>query len=171
MEPLLHFTIPFLSFLLVGVQPTKAFLLSLLALVPDLDALFLVHRSFTHSIVCISIILLIAVLMLRKFRSGMLRYAFMGFFAIASHLVLDVFTGFTPILWPLYNFSIWISLDITAHVGSLPSLMLHFTLLKEPITFVATKSLDAPIFTSYGLAIVAVLLMPVLISLIKIRRT
>ncbi|MBS7659884.1 hypothetical protein KEJ28_04275, partial [Candidatus Bathyarchaeota archaeon] len=74
MEPLLHFTIPFLSFLLVGVQPKKAFLLSLLALVPDLDALFLVHRSFTHSIVCISIILLIAVLMLRKFKSGMLRY-------------------------------------------------------------------------------------------------
>lgn len=170
MEPLLHFTIPFLAFILVGVRPKKAFLLSFLALVPDLDALFLIHRSFTHSIIFISIILLVATLVLHKFKPRMLKYAFMGFFAIASHLILDVFTGFTPILWPIYNFSIWISIDFTAHVSSLPNLTLQFTLLKEPITFDVAKSLDAPIFTSYGLAIVAVLFIPVLISLVKMRR-
>lgn len=170
MEPLLHFAMPFLAFLLIGLHHKEAFLLSLLALAPDLDALFLVHRSFTHSIICLSMIFVPTMLLLRRLKPEMLKYVSMGFFAIASHLIMDVFTGYTPVLWPLYDFSVWVFLDLTAHVGSLPSLALRFTLLTEPITFVAAKSLDAPIFTSYGLAIAIVLTIPVSISLIKMRR-
>ncbi|MBC7130620.1 metal-dependent hydrolase [Candidatus Bathyarchaeota archaeon] len=165
MEPLLHFVIPFLTLLLLGTRPKAAFLASLLALTPDLDALLLVHRSFTHSIIFISAIFVPVILTLNKFKPELKNFGFMGFFAVASHLLLDVFAGYTPIFWPLYNQSIWISLDLTAHIGSLPSFALNLTLLTEPISFSAVQSLDAPILTGSGLIISLIVLSPLFLKL------
>ena len=51
MKPLIHFIVPFTALTLAGVEFRKALPISLLALLPDLDALFLVHRSLSHSLV------------------------------------------------------------------------------------------------------------------------
>jgi membrane-bound metal-dependent hydrolase YbcI (DUF457 family) len=45
-----HFAVPFSALVSAGVKPKKAFLASLFSLLPDFDALFLVHRSFSHSL-------------------------------------------------------------------------------------------------------------------------
>ena len=44
-EPLIHLGVPFAVFTALGVKPKRASLLSLLALTPDPDVLFHVHRS------------------------------------------------------------------------------------------------------------------------------
>lgn len=67
--------------------------------------------------------------------------------SVASHLVLDIFAGYTPILWPLYGYL------------SSPSLTPSAQLLTKPITFQPFQSLDAPVFTGEGIILSAVLLM------------
>jgi hypothetical protein len=50
MEPIVHFAVPFSALVSAGVKPKKAFFASLFSLLPDFDALFLVRRSFSHSL-------------------------------------------------------------------------------------------------------------------------
>jgi membrane-bound metal-dependent hydrolase YbcI (DUF457 family) len=56
-EPLTHFVVPFAALMLAGVEFQKASIISLLALLPDLDVLFLVHRSLSHSVLIMTIVL------------------------------------------------------------------------------------------------------------------
>jgi len=44
-EPLIHFVVPIVALMFVGLEFRKALPISLLALLPDLDALFLVHED------------------------------------------------------------------------------------------------------------------------------
>ena len=167
MEPLIHFAVPFFVLTLFGLEWRKTLPLSLLALLPDLDALFLVHRSFTHSIIVVSIVAVVVLLLLQAFKPQFTKYGLMGLFSVTTHLVLDVFTGFTPIFWPLYGYSIWVKLDLTVHVGGTPSLALNAYLLTEPAEFQHLTSLDAPLLTGEGLILSMVLLIPLLAKTLK----
>jgi len=160
-EPLIHFVVPFIALMLVGVKFRKALPISLLAVLPDLDALFLVHRSLSHSLVVVLVVAAPFVLLTYKFKPRLQGYAFLALLAVASHLILDLFAGYTPILWPLYGYSVWIQAGLVAHIGSSQSLALSAQLLTEPITFQPFQSLDAPLFTGEGLILSTVLLMPV----------
>ena len=168
MEPLIHFIVPFIALTLVGVEFRKALPISLLAVLPDLDALFLVHRSLSHSVVVVLSVMVPFVLLTYKFKPRFYSYGFLALMSVASHLVLDLFAGYTPILWPLYGYSVWIQAGLVAHVGSSPSLALSAQLLTEPITFQTFQSLDAPLFTGEGLILAAVLLMPVFFKAFKV---
>jgi hypothetical protein len=166
-EPIIHFIVPFIALTLVGVEAKKALPVSLLAVLPDLDALFLVHRSLSHSIVVVLSVMVPLLLLTYKFKPRLHSYAFLALLALASHLILDLFAGYTPILWPLYGYSVWIQAGLVAHIGSSPSLALSAQLLKEPITFQQFQSLDAPLFTGEGLILSAVLLTPVFFKAFK----
>ena len=73
----------------------------------------------------------------------------------------------TPILWPLYGYSVWIKTELVAHIGSSPSLLPSVQLLMKPTTFQPFQSLDAPLFTGEGLILSVVLLLPVLFKVSK----
>lgn len=95
----------------MNVRLKKAFLLSLLALTPDLDALFHIHRSISHSaIILLAIMILIWLAARKPWIRTQIPFAL---FALISHLTLDVFTGYTPILWPLSQSSIWIQMELS----------------------------------------------------------
>jgi len=160
-EPLIHFIVPFTALTLADVKFRKALPISLLALLPDLDALFLVHRSLSHSIVVVLIVMTPFLLLAYRFKPRLQGYALLALMVAASHLILDVFAGYTPILWPLYGHSVWIQAGLVAHIGSSPNLMPNAQLLHKPITFQPLQSLDAPLFTGEGLILSAVLLMAV----------
>jgi len=162
-EPLIHFVVPFIALTLVSVKTKKALFISLLALLPDLDALFLVHRSLSHSLIVLLIVAMSILLLTYKLRLRVYGYVGLGLLAVASHLVLDLFSGYTPLLWPLYGYSLWVQAGLVAHIGSSPSLTSSLKLLKESITFHPFLSLDAPLFTGEGLILSAVLLLPVLL--------
>ncbi|MEM1994886.1 MAG: metal-dependent hydrolase [Nitrososphaerales archaeon] len=169
MEPLIHFVVPFAALMLVGFKFRKAMLLSLFALTPDLDALFLIHRSFTHSILFLLLVAVFLLLIFYKIKPKLLRYGFIALFSTLSHVVLDLPSGYTPILWPLYNYSIWFQGDLFAHIGSAPTLSLNLHILTEPITFRYLGSLDAPLFTGSSLILALTILTPFFVKIIVQR--
>ena len=157
MEPLVHFTVPFVALTLMGVSPRKAIPLALLALLPDLDALLLVHRSVSHSLVVMAAVMV--PIMVVAYRAGLrLRTWALAFFSLASHSFLDLFSGSTPILWPLYDRAVDVQAELITHIGGSISFDASFKVWTEPISFSVGPSLDAPIFTGGGLVVSAVLI-------------
>ena len=98
---LIHFAIPFAAFSYFR-RPREAFVASLIALLPDIDALLIrVHRSTTHSLVVVLAACGISLLTIRSLRPRLLGFGLLATFALVSHLLLDLFTTYTPIFWPL----------------------------------------------------------------------
>lgn len=164
MEPLIHLVVPFTALTLYGLKWREALPLALLALLPDLDALFHVHRSMSHSLVVISAVGL--PLLVLAYRLKIPRFGWLGLLAVASHIALDVFAGYTPILWPLYGDSVWIRTELMAHISSTPTLTPVLKIAMEPTRFIAFQSMDAPLFTGEGLIISVVLILPILINIL-----
>jgi len=154
--------------MLAGVKFQKASAISLFALLPDLDALFFVHRSLSHSALIMSIVIAPFLLLTYKFKPSFRSYAWLVLMVIISHPILDVFTGYTPILWPLYSHSVWIKTELVAQIGSSLSLTSRVKLLTKPTTFQTFQGLDAPLFTGGTLVASVVLLSPVLLKFSKI---
>jgi len=86
--------------------------------------------------------------------------------ALASHPILDIFTGYTPIFWPLYSYSIWLQVAGMVHlsVHSLQTFSLYWQMLIKPIYFQTFESLDAPLFTGEGLILSVMLIVSLLFS-------
>jgi membrane-bound metal-dependent hydrolase YbcI (DUF457 family) len=166
MEPLIHFTILFTALILINIKFRKALLISLLSLLPDLDAFFLIHRSFSHSIIVLLIVTIILLWITHK-KQKFQSYVLLGFIGIFSHLILDLFSGYTPILWPLYNYSLWIKIDFIAHIDSSLNFTYNMKIVKNPIDFHPISRLDAPLFTSEGLIISIILFIAILIKMFR----
>jgi len=166
-EPAIHFIVPFIALTLAGVNLRKTLPISLLAVLPDLDVLFLVHRSLSHSLVVVLSVAAPLLLLTHKFRPRLHSYGLLALMSVASHLVLDLFAGFTPIFWPFYGYSVLIQAELVAHIGSSPSLTPSAQLLTKPITFQFLQSLDVPLLTGEGLILPAVLLLPVFFKAFK----
>ncbi len=56
MEPLLHYILPLTALILLGEKPRTAAILATLGVASDIDALLLIHRSLSHSLVIIGLI-------------------------------------------------------------------------------------------------------------------
>ena len=117
-EPLIHFAVPFSILVAKGVDSKRALLLSFIALLPDLDVLLHVHRSWTHSMLIPLAVLAAAVLIRRRCS----KWLIVASLAYISHLVLvlDLFTCYTPILWPVYEWSLWLKVSLNIRVVNLP---------------------------------------------------
>lgn len=162
LEPLIHFILPFVALTLSGVGWKRSLLFSFFALLPDLDIFILVHRSISHSLLVISGAALPLLFLSRRFRPGLQRYVLLAFLCTVSHLVLDVFAGYTPILWPLYMQLVWVKVEFSVHMSSLLSVSLNAGVVTKPTTFPQLQYIDAPLFTGEGLMVSAVLLAPIL---------
>lgn len=161
-EPVVHFSIPFCTLALSGASSRRAMFASFLALLPDLDVLAHLHRSVTHSALLVAAVAvpLVVLTWSTKYRI----YAVLAAVGLASHLVLDLFSGYTPLLWPIYNQDMWLVIRSLVHIGSIPSVTLDVDMLTRPITFESFHTLDVPIFTSGGLVISSILLASVLLK-------
>ena len=167
MEPLLHFTLPFVAMALLGLKFKKALVASAAALVLDMDFLLHIHRSLSHSFVVVMIAM--AVLLALTFRSGLKSYVLLSMLAISSHLVFDLFTYYTPVLWPLYGDSVWIVADLKVHYGSALTLLPNFSILTQPVSFQPFQSAEGTLLSSEGLIISVMLLVAALF--VYVRRT
>ena len=158
LDPLIHVAVPFFALRLLGLRSRRAVPISLMALLPDLDALLLLHRSPSHSIVVVLAVALPILLLVYRFRRGLLGSFPLALFAVSSHLLLDLFNGYTPILWPLYGQTVWIRVGLTAHIASSPSLTPSMMISTKPYTLQPLQSLDALLLTGEGLIISTILL-------------
>ena len=169
MEPLLHVVIPFVALVLLGVKPRKAAPLALLGVLPDLDALLLVHRSVSHSVVVQSLawapLLTFAYFIRPEYR----RVTALGLLVLLSHPVVDVMGGSTPIFWPLMDTSLRLMLSLNGKVGEGVSLIPRLEVQRTTTVFKQVASLDYPLFTGEGLMVSLILLTPVMLSLLRER--
>ncbi len=170
-EPLIHFAIPFTALIIIGIRPKNAFLASLIALTPDLDALVGIHRSPTHSFIMIGIAAS-TILVLSRGRPAF-RFGLISVGAVLSHILLDLFQTYTPALWPLYDKYIWIKVTLDTYSGGpigLPSILV----LMKNITQINSNLniLEIPqeyIYTTEGIILSAALL-AITMSLFWLRR-
>ncbi len=157
-EPLIHFIIPFFLLVMLGFNLRKAALISLLAVIPDLDVIFHVHRSISHSIIFILVVTVSISLILNYFNNKLRKEMIVAVLVILSHPFMDMFTGYTPVLWPLFDKSIYIFTELTTNMNNIFDLNLIFKVNFDKIIFLRTTNSDAPIFTSQGVGMSLVLL-------------
>ena len=162
-ELLLHFTLPFTAFSYFR-KLKEAFLLSLIALLPDLDVFIGIHRSWTHSALLILAFCGAILILIKTLIPKLLDFSLHATLALISHLLLDLFTTYTPLLWPLIPQSLLISLNGGVRIGE--SLQVYVTpnIHAKPTSFKHFQSLDAPLFTSEGFIIAAILIGSVILS-------
>jgi hypothetical protein len=154
-EPLLHFVVPFVSLRAVGVDLRKATFASVAALTPDLDVVFNSHRSPTHSVVVLGLVLLAFVVLTWK-RKTARPLVLLAAFGVFSHLLLDLFQASTPLFWPLMSqpISLWPN----------PS----FHMWSEVLVWYPGSWLDAPLITAEGVGI-SLLLAPTVAQIVRRR--
>jgi membrane-bound metal-dependent hydrolase YbcI (DUF457 family) len=143
---------------------------SLVALTPDIDVLFQVHRSQTHSFVLLALVTL-PLLVLTWNRKSLRSFVLLGAFGVSVHLVLDLFQSSTPVLWPLLNESIWIPVTLYLHIGSAAAVPGSAAVYVEPTVIERFTSFDAPVLTGEGLVLSTVLLAPALVQILLNRLT
>ena len=100
--PPLHFVVPFVSLRAAGVDLRRSLFVSLVALTPDLDVFFHDHRSPTHSLIMLGLVVLILLAFTWKRKSARSLVLLAGF-GLFSHVLLDLFQYPTPLLWPLLS--------------------------------------------------------------------
>ena len=129
----------------------RSSLLALAGLLPDVDALLRIHRSVTHSLVLTGALALAVVYV--AYRGG---WRYTPILAVAAalymlHIVMDLFTAPTPILWPLtkkaYMLNPQLNIHITSsHITLTPSLEARTT----PVDFTQKHTMEAPIASATG---------------------
>lgn len=140
-----------------------ALILALAGLLPDVDALFFTHRWATHSIaVVLPIVVALNIAVLKLYRNHLV-YSTTASLLYLLHIVLDMFTAPTPILWPLYSQSIAIALNID---GSLTSrgieVIAEVGISSSYVDFGRKQVIEGPLFTAEG-AVIAIAITSALI--------
>lgn len=169
-EPLIHFVIPFFLLVMFGFNIKKATFISLLAVLPDLDVLFHIHRSISHSIFFVLIFSFPAILISKKFYKERFNESIIATLVILSHPFMDMFTYFTPVFWPLFNKSIHIVSELTTNMNDVLDLNLTLQVYFKPIAFYRTTNMDAPIFSSAGVGVSLVLLIGLILKHLSIKK-
>lgn len=164
---LTHFAVAFaLASPFIGIR--RAVLAGLIALLPDLDALFHVHRSVTHSLVVLLALALPIAYLVHRLGVGRRTLA-LAIASLVSHPVLDAFQTYTPILYPFLG-SIYV--DVRSGFLIDGGLRPHFELnvyVAQP-DFAPFTSMDGPLFTSETLLIsLALMIVPLLYALTRTR--
>lgn len=126
-------------------------LLSLTGLVPDIDALLHVHRWATHSIVVSGALFLILYLVFSYRWRGLLRYVALAHVLYTLHIVTDMFTAPTPVLWPLVRESYMVYPDATGQLGPGGLVVyLNTSIVSVPTDFSPREYIEGPIVSPTG---------------------
>ena len=99
MDPFQHLLLPLMFLLAIRIDHRRAIMFAPLAVLPDFDALFDLHRALGHSFIPI-LVMPMAILVYARFRKPeWLLSALIVQFYLASHVVLDM--GGVAFLWPI----------------------------------------------------------------------
>lgn len=110
-DPLMHLVLPLLFLLALRIDAKKALVFAPLAVLPDFDALFGLHRALGHSFIPILVAPMAILIYSRLRRPEWLLSAVLVQFYLASHVVLDL--GGVAFLWPVVEEQFFIEPGIT----------------------------------------------------------
>ena len=170
-EPLVHFLIPFLVLSFCGITLKKSIALSSLAILPDLDVLFHIHRSITHSVVVLILLLIPIFLFIKVRHPSYFRDSLVGGLVVLSHPVLDVFDTYTPFFYPLSKESIFVFCRLVTDMSELRDLRFHFEIKTISTSFsLIAPNTDGVVFSGLGIAIGLIVFIGVIAKWVGDRR-
>jgi len=100
----------------------------------------------------------ITLLLIRVVRPRLLGLGLLATLGLSSHLLLDLFTTYTPIFWPLVSWSLFVGVDGGIHLSESVNIKVSLGVSTKTTEFTPFTVLDAPIFTSEGFAIALILI-------------
>jgi membrane-bound metal-dependent hydrolase YbcI (DUF457 family) len=146
------------------VGPRRALLLAFVGLLPDVDALLLVHRWVTHSIPVALLASTPLLALTYAYRRGYFGVVVLAVLLYTMHVVMDVFTGLTPALWPLTP-AVAVNIEVNGVYGvDGVRVTPGFEVVVGPVDFARRDSVEGPLVSETGLMLV---LLVALISLIE----
>src|SRR5512137_124815 len=98
MDPVMHVLLPLLILLALRIDTRKVLLFAPLAVLPDFDALFGLHRAVFHSFIPVIVIPTMLILYSKYRRPEWMLASLLVLFYMASHVALDL--GGVAFLWP-----------------------------------------------------------------------
>jgi membrane-bound metal-dependent hydrolase YbcI (DUF457 family) len=132
-----------------------AMLIALVGLLPDIDVLFRIHRWITHSLVITSIISLIIAMITLFFFRRYFQIMILATILYILHIILDLFTASTPILWPIYNNAIMIKIGVDGILRSDKiNIVFNSTLYYEPADFSQRDEIEGPLISGIGVILI-----------------
>ena len=115
----------------------KIFPFACLAAFPDFDFVFSMHRQLFHNIffaIIAGLLVFLAARFVWKKRDAIL-LGWLGFFAVVSHLVLDLGEPGLALFWPLYEKAVFFQFKAMVYTTSLvPEISFGVAELSESIT-------------------------------------
>ncbi len=110
MDPVLHLTIPLLFLLALRVETRVAVLLAPLAIIPDFDSAFGLHRALFHNFIVVILVPAALMAYSKLKRPEWMQWALVAQFYLASHIVLDL--GGVAFAWPIVKDQIYFDPEI-----------------------------------------------------------
>ena len=131
----------------------KALFISLFGILPDVDALFRIHRSITHSILIATVVSILALTLTKKFNNKFNLYVVIIYVTYSTHIIMDLFTGYTPILWPITNLEYMVVFNLSGIVLANGLLVNpYIEIVSEPVNFNIQPEVSGFLISDTGIA-------------------
>jgi membrane-bound metal-dependent hydrolase YbcI (DUF457 family) len=139
------------------VGPRRALLLAFVGLLPDVDALFLVHRWVTHSIPVALLASTPLLALTYAYRREYVGVAVLAVLLYTLHIVMDLLTGLTPALWPLTP-ALAVNIEVNgAYSVNGVRVTPGFEVVVGPVDFARRRdSVEGPLVSETGLMLALV---------------
>jgi hypothetical protein len=152
------------------VNTKWALLLGLLGLLPDIDALLRIHRWLTHSLVVIVLVVTPLLVLINLYWKSGLGLALLALLIVVLHPVMDVFTGLTPILWPLVD-SVWIKVSVNWAASSTGvTITPRVAVITSRPSFTQREVVEGPLVTEIGVILAVVTAVVLVLDYFKTKR-
>jgi hypothetical protein len=153
MDPLMHLLLPILFLLALRIDTKKVLLFAPLAILPDFDAAFNLHRAVFHSFIPVVILPVGLILYSRVKRPDWMLSALLVFFYLASHVVLDL--GGVAFAWPFTTDMLYFDPEVTFNMQGGINFVFHLHYGVKP--YVEMTTTDFLSETGFAMIFLAVL--------------
>jgi membrane-bound metal-dependent hydrolase YbcI (DUF457 family) len=157
MDPLLHLLLPVLFLLALRIDARKVLMFAPLAIFPDFDAVFGLHRMVFHSFIPV-LVLPLGLIIFSKFkRPEWMLSALLVQFYLASHIVLDL--GGVAFAWPFTSEMLYFDPELTFNMQGGINFVFHLKYGLKP--YVEMGTTDFLSESGFALLFLGVLVMAV----------
>jgi membrane-bound metal-dependent hydrolase YbcI (DUF457 family) len=138
------------------VGPRRALLLAFVGLLPDVDVLLLVHRWVTHSVPVALPASTPLLALTYAYRREYVGVTVLAVLLYTMHIVMDLLTGLTPIMWPLAP-ALALNIGVNGVYGiDGVKVTPGFEVVVGPVDFARRDSVEGPLVSETGLMLVLI---------------
>ncbi len=138
-DPAVHYAVSLLISTRV-YNLRKSLLVALVGLLPDVDVVLGIHRSYTHTLLIPLLIAVAGAVAQIRGQAKVARFLYVSSVLYLTHLVLDMFTGLGPFLWPISNLGLFINVTVSATWTVLKGLKITPHVYVEAVPYVPKVS-------------------------------